>query len=36
MITGGVMIGLLISRTTFSGHLRSDLIRVGPHKKDWG
>jgi hypothetical protein len=26
--TGGVMVGLLVSRTTFSGHLRSDLIRI--------
>ena len=30
------MVGLLVSRTTFSGYLRSDLIRIGPHKKDWG
>jgi hypothetical protein len=28
MTTGGVMVGLLVSRTTFSGHLRSDLIRM--------
>jgi hypothetical protein len=28
MTTGGVMVGLLVSRTTFSGHLRSDLIRI--------
>jgi hypothetical protein len=28
MTTGGVMIGLLVSSTTFSGHLRSDLIRM--------
>ena len=28
MTTEGVMVGLLVSRTTFSGHLRSDLIRM--------
>ena len=28
MTTGGVMVGLLVSRTTFSGHLCSDLIRM--------
>jgi hypothetical protein len=28
MTTEGVMAGLLVSRTTFSGHLRSDLIRM--------
>ncbi len=28
MTTGGAMVGLLVSRTTFSGHLRSDLIRM--------
>ncbi len=28
MTTGGVMIGLLVSSTTFSGHLRADLIRM--------
>jgi hypothetical protein len=28
MTTGGVMVGLLVSRTTLSGHLRSDLIRI--------
>ena len=28
MATGGVMVGWLVSRTTFSGHLRSDLIRM--------
>jgi hypothetical protein len=28
MTTGGVMVGLLVSSTTFSGHLRSDLIRI--------
>jgi hypothetical protein len=28
MTTGGVMVGLLVSRTTFSGHLRSDLMRI--------
>ena len=28
MTTGGVMVGWLVSRTTFSGHLRSDLIRM--------
>jgi hypothetical protein len=27
MTTGG-MVGLLVSRTTFSGHLRADLIRM--------
>jgi hypothetical protein len=28
MTAAGVMVGLLVSRTTFSGHLRSDLIRM--------
>src|SRR5271156_1923223 len=28
MTAGGVMVGILISRTTFSGHLRADLIRM--------
>jgi len=28
MTTGSVMVGLLVSRTIFSGHLRSDLIRM--------
>ena len=28
MTTGSVMVGLLVSRTIFSGHLRSDLIRI--------
>jgi hypothetical protein len=28
MTTGGVMVGSLVSRTTFSGHFRSDLIRM--------
>jgi hypothetical protein len=28
MTTGGVMVSLLVSMTTFSGHLRSDLIRI--------
>jgi hypothetical protein len=28
MTIGGVIVGLLVSRTTFSGHLRSDLIRM--------
>jgi hypothetical protein len=28
MTIGGVMVGLLVSRTIFSGHLRSDLIRM--------
>jgi hypothetical protein len=28
MTTGGVMVGLLVSRTTFSGHLCADLIRM--------
>lgn len=28
MTTGGVMVGWLVSRTTFSGHLCADLIRM--------
>jgi hypothetical protein len=28
MTTGGVIVGLLVSRTIFSGHLCSDLIRM--------
>jgi hypothetical protein len=28
MTTEDIMAGLLVSRTTFSGHLRSDLIRI--------
>jgi hypothetical protein len=28
MTTGGVMVGWLVSRMTFSGHLWADLIRI--------
>jgi len=28
MVTGGVMVGCLVSRMTSSGHLWADLIRI--------
>ena len=36
MTTGGVMVGLAGIQDNLFRPLRSDLIRIGPHKKDWG